>query len=65
MALPVKERSGPVTPGPGRPAEPSPAPRSRQMTRAAFYAHLWLGVIFTILTIGIAASWFASGRDRK
>ena len=39
--------------GPGRPARPVDR-RRRRKTRMAFYAHLWLGVVFTVALTGIA-----------
>ena len=35
---------------------PSPAPRRRTLGRAAFYAHLWLGVVFTGALLVIAVT---------
>src|SRR5688572_8943477 len=54
MAIGVRDPS--VSPPPGHRRTVAGARRQRPMTRAAFYAHLWLGVIFTIALIVIAVT---------
>ena len=41
-----------------RPARPRPATAAgpRRLTRAAFYAHLWLGVLFTVALVAISVT---------
>jgi hypothetical protein len=39
---------------PARSPDPAPTRRARPLTRAAFYAHLWLGVVFTIALMAIS-----------
>ena len=42
-----------------RPARPHPAPGAaapRRLTRVAFYAHLWLGVLFTVALVAISVT---------
>ena len=55
MALHVRDPA--VTPRDARARLHAPATRrQRPMTRAAFYAHLWLGVIFTTALVVIAVT---------
>ncbi len=35
-------------------AKPSPAPQRRQLSRAAFYIHLWVGVVVTVALVSIS-----------
>ena len=36
--------------------QPAPPPQRRRLARVAFYAHLWLGVVFTIALLVISAT---------
>ena len=54
MPLHAPDRSTVPRSAETRANDPSPPRRGRSLTRAAFYAHLWLGVVFTIALVAIS-----------
>lgn len=56
MAAPSVDRRSPALPSTGRRATPGERVRApgQLAQRAMFYAHLWLGVLFTVVLLGIS-----------
>ena len=58
MAAPTVDRRTPERPPTGRrtPHPERTRPRGQLAQRAMFYAHLWLGVLFTVVLLGISVT---------
>ena len=72
MSVPTAGRRGPGTPprdprpGAGRPgAERPPKPRAHLVQRAMFYAHLWVGVLFTVVLLVVAVTGILLNHKRE
>ena len=50
--MPLANFPGMIEPAPRR--QPTPERRKHKLTRVAFYAHLWLGVVFTVVLTAIS-----------